>query len=868
MKRQASWFTVVLSLFFLAGCGSAAGPDPEPAPPKPPGDTNPKGFRLDSPIDISLKALLARPRQELAGMAHDLLELVRAEEKSFRQGRQSHGLLPDLRLPLAVPVFRAAAFNPQRGISLPPYLKDGQKDDAVALHLARFGDTEAALRVAQGSANVAQQIQDLRGKNNYPVEWTRGAALHLHLAEARLAAGDSEGARQLIGFHKQLLEILDSKAHSGPLGATLLARGRGALAAAGAAWRQAGRQDLAGQVDAALARWGNVPPLPMSTRPGLGRGAVERLLASAGKGHALRAADNGRAFDLLVLPFPAEDADAVVACFTAADRLGDYWIVYRPHLREIYPYPMQLAKLIDERGFDGKEVADRGGLRRRTYDLGNLVFEITVVPENPTTGAVVHIGPAQPPSGLPALPREYGAVHLDRSFEQNRQRFALHQQGQRLTVARPKKQTNIKNPIPVLDVGERTLERYSGHDVVRCFTWSFAMGSQSLPGLAEMALPLWEEFGTGRLAGEENQAGHHLTLVWEDARTRVVFRVPHEKAEAPLLEVRDRTPKDALAGHAARVAANDRTERQARFGRKKVFFRLPRARENIRLGMTRGEVRDALPNGEGVVAREIPGGLGVVLRGAPEEGAPHVAREIFVRFGPEDRAAEIRVRYANFHDLRKLLTKISRRGGAPAEGPGPWARVWTPPFARRKPAPLLYSWHDDVTWVTCQRDSEGLELTLRDCPLEHPEGVPLPPFRCLPLGPGACRLGMTKASLLKEYNASQAEFHQGVLVLLPPKGPYDQIFVRFDQRGTATQITARYKRTLGSAGPAEMAAAVRQAWGEMVEELGWPRREDHDRRKQLQSWANHDDVARVCIFWQPSRSAGPKLYTEWKRLGP
>jgi hypothetical protein len=127
---------------------------------------------------------------------------------------------------------------------------------------------------------------------------------------------------------------------------------------------------------------------------------------------------------------------------------------------------------------------------------------------------------------------------------------------------------------------------------------------------------------------------------------------------------------------------------------------------------------------------------------------------------------------------------------------------------------------------------------------------------------------MTKAGLLKQHNASQAEFHQGVLVLLPQKGPYDQIFVRFDQRGTARQITARHKRSLGSAGPAEMAAAVRQAWGEMVEELGWPRREDHDRRKQLQTWANHDDVTRVCIFWQPSKSAGAKLYTEWKRLGP
>jgi hypothetical protein len=873
MKRKIPWLTAALSLALLGGCGSPVAPEPAPPPPKPQAEAKLKVFCLDEPLELSLADLLGKPRQELAGLAAELLELARAEQKSFRQGRQAHGLLPDLRLPLAVPVFREAAFVPETGLSLPPYLKAGQKDNEIALHLARYGDWEGALRVADPASALVEEIKALKGGKNYPVEWTRVVALHQHLARARLVTGDSEGARQLIGLHKQLQDVLDAKARRGPLGAALLAGRRGVLGAAAAAWRQGGRQDLAQQADDALAHWGEVP-LPAAAAPGSPRGEVARLLGSAGKGHALRAPDTARAFDLLALPLPEEAVDGVVACFTASDRLAQCWVVYRHPIRENYPSPAQLGELIADHGPSGKDVTDAVGLRLRSYELGNVVYEVAVLPDSPAAGAVVCLRPSQTQADGPALPRDFGAVHLDRSFEQNRVRFALRRQGSRITVTGPENLTRVKNPVPAMQAVEATLERDPRQDVVRRFTWSFALGERGLPGLAELALPLWEDFGPARLDSSETEAGKYLTLVWEDARTRLAFRVPRQKGRTPELEIHDSTPAEGLTGRAAQVAANDRAERRARFARDKLLLRLPRTWESIRLGMSRAEVQDALPRGEGVIPRKIPGGLGVVLKGTADEGAVRVARELFIRFGPDDRAAEVRVRYTNAPGKRgkagvkTLIGQISRRGGAPAEAPGPWASVWTPPFVARKPAPVLYRWQDDATLLTCQRDSEGVELVLRDCPPEHPAGVRLPPFRCLPLGPSPYALAMTKTELLKGWKGAAPQIHRGVLVLQPKGGPYDQIFVRFDEDGRAVQITARHNLGETSATPAQMAAAVRHAWGTAVEELGWPRREDRDRGKELQSWASHDDLARVSIFWQARKSAAPQRFTEWKRLGP
>src|SRR5207248_3331868 len=104
-----------------------------------------------------------------------------------------------------------------------------------------------------------------------------------------------------------------------------------------------------------------------------------------------------------------------------------------------------------------------------------------------------------------------------------------------------------------------------------------------------------------------------------------------------------------------------------------------------------------------------------------------------------------------------------KRGGAPENGPGPWAQVWAD-LPRRKPAPVLRRWQDDQTLLTCQQDGYGIELRLRDCPLEHPEGVPVPPLTYLPLGPEGCVLGTTKEALFRQWKVGTPALVNGGVV--------------------------------------------------------------------------------------------------------
>src|SRR5207249_2933219 len=105
---------------------------------------------------------------------------------SSRQNGAAAELLPTLHLAVRVPIFREAKYSEAAGFSLPPYVKDGQKDATVALHLARWGDVEAARKLADpldAATNAA--IAKLAGGKNYPVEWTRLTALALYSAQLK-----------------------------------------------------------------------------------------------------------------------------------------------------------------------------------------------------------------------------------------------------------------------------------------------------------------------------------------------------------------------------------------------------------------------------------------------------------------------------------------------------------------------------------------------------------------------------------------------------------------------------------------------------------------------------------------------------------
>jgi hypothetical protein len=868
-------FVVALTLGLGPSTGCEGPAVPVPEAPQPPAEEKKPAFRLDDSINLSLADLLRRPRKELAELARELTDHIRIQERSLQTGALAFTFLPDFRAPQAIPVFRQAEYSPARKLSLPPYLNEQQTDSQVALHLARFGDVEGALQLVDRSdtATVAR-IRALRGKRNYPLEWTRLVGLHLHAAEIRLATGDEEGARLLVGLHKELRKVLDSKARAGLLGATLLPRGRRMLAEAALAWRETKHEDLADQARAAVAAWGKVPPVSWPLPQGSPREDVSRLLGAAAQGHAVAATHPARAFDLLALPFPDRDVDGVIACLDAQDRLAELVVTYRPSAAETFVRPGQLGHLfaewltpIPERPSDAKPL-------QQSFTVGDVTAELILVPGNTAAGALVRLRARRSPANSPVLARQFGVVDLDRSFEHNRTRFALDQRGPELSVEGRQVVERVGNPLPALQAKRATLTDCKGGDVVSHLTFAFAEDPRDLPSLAALALPLWAAAGPAQrvnLLGDGSNP-KSLSLDWYDASTRYSLLLPKGKAGTPLFEVASIAPgmNERMAG----VARRERAERRTRFQQHQLATRLGRTWEKVQLGMSRAEVDDALPAGKGISRRALPDGLALIFKGVPEEHAGYIPRELFVRFGPNQKVAEIRVRYTDAPGtertagIARLLADLRQTGGAPEELPSPWQRIGTD-LPARDPAPRRYRWQDDATRLTVERDSEGAELAALDCPVDQESGIQLPAFRCVGSGPKGCSLDQLKADLLKHWNQASSQVNkQGLAELTSPEdGPYDRLFVRFGADGRVEQVLALHKPVWDAdPGDVQLAAAVRKAWAEKIEAFGWPRREDTTRRGLTQGWMSHDETARVRVFWQRSKSGRPQLVTEWRRV--
>src|SRR5205809_7183669 len=121
--RFAVWVAVAALGVLLSGCGSTPDPNAEKKPedganpdgtnviPWPEGQTTTGGtvvYKLEGATNISLAHLLTRPRAELAAQADECATGIAYLEQLHQQGRLPFLLLPDARLPLAVPVLRQA----------------------------------------------------------------------------------------------------------------------------------------------------------------------------------------------------------------------------------------------------------------------------------------------------------------------------------------------------------------------------------------------------------------------------------------------------------------------------------------------------------------------------------------------------------------------------------------------------------------------------------------------------------------------------------------------------------------------------------------------------------------------------------------
>jgi hypothetical protein len=862
-KHDFGALFLVAGLGFCLGCGGAA-PEAEQGQKPPKAST----FQIDGPVEINLSELLSRPRKELAGQAAELAERIRLQQRNHREGELAYNLLPDFHLPLAVPIFRKASYSTGLQLSLPPYLDEAKKDSAIALHLARYGDAEAALRLAPDST-FKNSVEKSRYEKNYPLEWTRLTALHLHNAQVRLATGDEQAGRLLVSFHKQLQTILGPKARAGQLGAILLPRGRSALAQAAVAWRKAGQTNLADQADAVLAQWGETPEWWSPFLNKANKEEIARLLASKGKGHALIAANPARALDLFDLPIPGEEVDTVIACLNGADKLAEVVVTYQPAMFMLFPKPEHLAQNVEDWSVSGRTLPAAGSIHRRSLTLGDVRVNIATASNHTALGAIVRVSSVKALKDAATLDRVLGVVRLDQAFEQNRLRFAPRQRGPKLIIDEPEQLKTLVNIASALEPATATLESDPDQRVVTRLTVSYAPSRHGLPNLGLLGIPLWQIGGAARIEPISRKDENAIALVWEDAKTRYVLTLPYGKLQPARLEAVDRTSAEETDNRGKAVVTKERSERRQRIQHDNAQSRIKRERENLRLGMTEAEVVKAIPQGEGFIRRQIPGGLSLVVNGIPEESPGYIPRELFVRFGPDKRAAEVRIRYTSHPSskagLNKLLDEIHATCGAPRKLSGSWQSAWAD-YPKRAPSPTFYAWEDDITILTCQRDSEGVELTILDRPLDQEDGVLLDTFQCVADGPKDCTLGMTKAELLKRWQDSKPVFEDNVLVLTPPEETgYSQFQANF-KGGAVVRIVALHAQKWDKdPGQEKLEEAVQQAWHKQRESFGNWRRADTTPQDKLQSLSGHDDVRRVCVFWQETK-AGPRLYTEWTAL--
>jgi hypothetical protein len=867
MKPSVALLAVCCAIA-VAGCGSSDNTAVQEKTVREP-------LRLGEKIDVSLQELLTKPRKELAGLADDLHTKIEFQDRALREGRLQFYLLPKLRFPLVIPIWREAKYSDALHFSLPVYAAENAKDSSLAFHLARYGDSEAANGLVETSdAPALQKILADASDRCYPAEWTRLVALLFQTAEIRLAAGEVEGATELVFLHQQLRPILDAKAAKTALGAALLSRGFEVLALASSAWRADKQTEIADQIDAALKEWGDRPTATPVASLGRPRPEIGRILKDGGHGRAAIISPPTRALDLFELAFPLEGSEAYVAFFDESEHLAEAWLTYGESARARFREPADLAYRLNAERSAGSPNSPDFTLPGAVYTSGGVEYDIAYPPPGAGVGAIVRIISTSKRSISTALSREFGTVNLDRSFEQNRLMLLPELRKDVLTLNQPQTLSRLISPMPVLKPDEVVIRKEAGHNLVAGLRIRYPVGSGGAPPLHQLLGELWKAAGppSAREAHQEN--GNYLAFGWHDPRTSYSVYLPFIGSEPLVFEGTDVEASNRPSGHEARALAFDRKERSERIRAGKMLTRVPRALDQVELGMTRAQVEKVLPGGKNSLRQTIPDGLTVTLFGDPPDSEPFTLRQLFIRFDKSDRVAEIRCRYDDGDDragnrdwAAEMLNGFRKQAGAPLPAPPPWLRI-SPGAQAKKPEAIFCSWHDDASSLGYQRDSAGVEVCLRDCPPDHPDGLPLPPLEYLARGTENCHLRMTQSEMLREWKIEKPQVTpDGALVLRPPAmNAMDVILVWFD-KGRAARIVARHRPdNVKRTSPAQWAEALTLTWRRDFPALGWPQSHDSTKNAVLQSLVWYDEETSVQMFWQESDGDQVYLYTEWKDL--
>src|SRR5262249_14190145 len=152
---------------------------------------------------------------------------------------------------------------------------------------------------------------------------------------------------------------------------------------------------------------------------------------------------------------------------------------------------------------------------------GKLVYDVTQMPLNPILGAVVRVTADDPSAPLnpafPADPRAFGALHLNRTFEQTRFELAPEEaSGKTLTLKRKEVLAKIEFPLVEPGPAQVVLERAGNHNLFDTLTLQWP--TEDKFNFSRL-LTLWGHYGPSRYDSPD----HNLLLTWESQALRLTL---------------------------------------------------------------------------------------------------------------------------------------------------------------------------------------------------------------------------------------------------------------------------------------------------------------------------------------------------------
>ncbi len=869
MLKYSLRAAALLAALLLVGCKR------QPPPPLPRGVAPvDNSTRLKPVDDLKLGDWLDLPRSEQAKLMDEWTETVEKQLAAIRTNPLSLDMLPKLLPPLTVAVFDKAKFDPKVGLTLPPYVEPEKPDAGVALHLARFGDYDAALKLAPET--FRSRLVSLKPSKNYSVEWSRLVSLLQISAQLKLATGDTDGAIQLAAIHQQLGKLLDSKTASGPLGSVLLSAGKHALEASIKPLRDRkhNKQALAKDIEELVKNWGEMaastPALPFGSPVN----EVSALFGCAAVGKAVFADTPqrvARVADLLGLPLPREGLQVVAAFLDTNDQLAEWHLAYRSRIDTLYATPEKLAFRLTETGYTANKENYTTNLRQQVFVGPQTQIEVTRTNRSPALGGYVRVTAAKnAPTAASTRPlRDFGPVHLDRGFEVTRLVLNPRQNGSPLSIKTPavmqKMAQVLQTPTPMLVL----LMREKNADLIQLFEMAWPVAGN--PHALDKLLPsLWDDYGPARIEDIEDPTGSYLAFTWESKETRVRLRLAYDEA-GPVLSARDLQPADKLAARAELARQLEQQERLARLKDSKSEEWLARSpgRVNdlnlaaLKLGISKSEVEKVLPKGASYRRKDLPDGVSLTILTNADKLMPYWARQLLVRY-QDNKVVEIRVRYQNGPTKAKkgsgdpLLQTFVEASGAPEPITPTWANLWSDLPGAAKPK--MFRWRDDRTLRTFQSDEGGKEVILRDRPPEMTT-LEIPPWAFVSTGLSRVKLGDERAAVEAFFKSPVTTSNDGGEVYRTPESsPYEMLIIWY-QNDRVVRLRAVHREPCGKT-PKEVIKTLNEAWGRDTDNLGYVCRQQGERGLLLGAYWWHDDLVRVQTSVQ-STDQGPRLMTEW-----